>query len=314
MSISPSGLQEALPGERIAGSCVVCGGPLAVRMANVLVVATDKAYSIVGCDECGLGQTWPAPTSPEDAYGSDYYGFRHSITTRLCDERRLGIVCRLTRAPGRLLDVGCGEGTFMIAARRAGWVVSGTELNPEPSRAKGLTVCQEPTGGPYECITLWHSLEHMGDPAAMIRRLRELLAPGGVLIAAVPDAGGLQARIFGPKWLHLDVPRHLFHFNTSSVEALMALSNLQVANTWHGEFEYDLMGWVQSVLNYLPASRNLFLRLLTGRARGASWPKALLHLILGGALTIITLPLAWGGTLLVAARHKHEGGGSPEAQ
>ena len=59
---------------------------------------------------------------------------------------------------------------------------------------------------------LWHVLEHMPDPAAALERVRSWLAPSGVLLVAVPNLDSLQARLAGPKWFHLDLPRHRTHF------------------------------------------------------------------------------------------------------
>jgi 2-polyprenyl-3-methyl-5-hydroxy-6-metoxy-1,4-benzoquinol methylase len=113
----------------------------------------------------------------------------------------------------RLLDIGCGEGTFLRAARKRGWEAIGTELNSAPARRLGLEVfnsldeCAD--RGPFDCVTLWHSLEHMPDPWAVIARIRRLVADHGLLLIAVPDFEGLQSKTFGASWLHLDMPRHL---------------------------------------------------------------------------------------------------------
>ncbi len=63
--------------------------------------------------------------------------------------------------------VGCGDSSFLLAARRAGWNVMGTEINPYPARAVGLdvrhTLDQIDHTERFDCVTLWHSLEHMRD-------------------------------------------------------------------------------------------------------------------------------------------------------
>ena len=64
---------------------------------------------------------------------------------------------------------------------------------------------------------MWHSLEHMGDIRSILLLIARLLDPQGHLIIAVPDNRSLQATLFGPRWLHLDVPRHLYHFDPGSL-------------------------------------------------------------------------------------------------
>ena len=117
----------------------------------------------------------------------------------------------------RLLDVGCGDGSFLLAAQREGWEVAGVEINPEPARRAGLHIVeaipQAHQAGPFDCITLWHSLEHMPDINAMMQQLRKLLNRDGTVIIAVPNNNSLQAKVFGKDWLALDVPRHLYHRN-----------------------------------------------------------------------------------------------------
>jgi len=69
------------------------------------------------------------------------------------------------------------------------------------------------------------------------------------MVIAVPDAGGFQAKLFGRKWFHLDVPRHLYHFDSASMRQLINAVGFEIKGQFHQEFEYDLMGWTQSALN-----------------------------------------------------------------
>jgi SAM-dependent methyltransferase len=217
-------------------------------------------------------------------------------------------------ASGRhLLDIGCGQGTFLLLARQHGWNVAGTEMNPDPPRREGLTVYSElselPPGHRFDCITLWHSLEHLRDPVATIRDVRELLAPAGMLMIAVPDAAGIQASVFGREWLHLDVPRHLFHFDRRALRRLLHTAGFAVERWWNQELEYDLMGWSQSALNMVMPSRNGFFEWLAGRPIKLSPAQKVANLMGGALFSALALPLVpmskvmrRGGTLVVAAR------------
>jgi hypothetical protein len=66
--------------------------------------------------------------------------------------------------------------------------------------------------GPFDCVTFWHSLEHMPQAGQMLDRAVDLLTDDGLLVLSLPDFGGRPARAAGPGWLHLDPPRHLVHF------------------------------------------------------------------------------------------------------
>jgi len=213
----------------------------------------------------------------------------------------------------RLLDVGCGEGSFLQAAHDLGWQVTGTEINPDPARCIGLNVFESleecAARGPFSCITLWHSLEHMTDPRGVIAKIRQLVADDGIILIAVPDFEGLQSKTFRQSWLHLDVPRHLYHFTATSIDRMLNQSEFVPVAHWHQEFEYDLIGWWQSALNrLLPTPNVLFDFLARKKVRGTFFDR-IVSGISAPLLSLASLPLVWlgslagqGGTLLVAAR------------
>jgi len=165
-----------------------------------------------------------------------------------------------------------------------------------------------PASEPFDCVTMWHSFEHMPDPLATVSAISGLLKPGGKLIVAVPDAGGLQATIFRHRWFHLDVPRHLHHFGAESLRYCLASAGYSIDRRWHQEFEYDLSGWVQSALNCVLPTPNVLFHLLTGRRREYGAFALLGNILLGSILTILFLPAipigtaaGRGGTLIVRA-------------
>jgi len=200
-----------------------------------------------------------------------------------------------------LLDIGCGDGAFLLAAKGAGWEVLGTERNPGPARAAGLDVRESldevDSPGPFDCITMWHSFEHMPNPRSTLGSIRDLLKPGGKLVVAVPDSGGLQAAIFRGRWFHLDVPRHLYHFDAGSLRHCLASAGFTVTRQWHQEFEYDLVGWSQSALNCIRYQPNVFFDLLKGRRRGPGASFPLVDVLLGVAFTVASLPAVAAGTI-----------------
>ncbi len=289
--------------------CPLCGVTLAPRFERVRDLVTGEDFSIVACGTCNLGVTAPRVTDLARYYGTQYWGGRHSFTAEYCARRRVKILsAQRTWPPGsRVLDFGCGDGTFLRRASRAGWASFGVEASfrPEDRPPEGYEVFNSLDAvrgrGPFDAITMWHVLEHLTDPLAVVRELVGLLAPGGVFIIGVPDAEGVQARTLGAEWMHLDVPRHLYHFGPTSLERLLSLASLSPSGWWNHEIEYDLMGWSQSVLAKvgLPGT---FFDAVTGRIPfGARWAGAM---ICGAAASAATLPLAlkWGSSITVAAR------------
>ncbi len=293
-------------------ACPICGGRLAVRFAQLCEAQSGARFDILACEQCALGITSPQPADPASFYSAGYYGGRHGFTAGLCIRRRLRWANRIAAAQRRLLDIGCGDGSFLLRASQQGWTVAGTELDPGPARAAGLTVGRSLDdvrhAAPFDVVTLWHSLEHMPEPARVVAEICTVLAPGGAVLVAVPDFGGWQAALTGRAWLHADVPRHLFHFTAASLTRLLTGAGLRPTHIWHCEFEYDLLGWSQSLVNAFLDPSNAFFDLLRGK-KPVSGGKAILHLGVGTLLSVLALPLVplgaafgRGGTLVVAAR------------
>ena len=112
---------------------------------------------------------------------------------------------RHAQPPGRLLDLGCGDGTVLYFARRDGWDVKGVELFPEQTalvrERLGLTVetsdimSYDGERGAWDVVVLTHVLEHLPDPLAALVKIRELLKPGGVGVLEFPNIDALDARL-----------------------------------------------------------------------------------------------------------------------
>jgi ubiquinone/menaquinone biosynthesis C-methylase UbiE len=133
---------------------------------------------------------------------------------------------RLEPRGARLLDIGCGNGAFVRAARAWGWDAEG--LDPDPSaaavgRATGLpiTVGSLPKVGypdaSFAAVTMSHSIEHLHDPVAGLQEIRRILQPGGSVWIGTPNLSSTGHKVFGADWRGLEPPRHLVLFTAATL-------------------------------------------------------------------------------------------------
>jgi SAM-dependent methyltransferase len=203
---SPADAGAAPPGARRA--CPACGQSGA-RPWGPVAPDARAGHAIVRCPECSLVFVDPVPpeaTLPA-SYGPGYYEpwqerREERARVRLWNRRLARIEAR--QPCGALLDVGCGDGLFLQVAREAGWSVEGIEFSPEgarrSSRRLGRPVAlgdlSEAAGlrGPFDVVTVWHVLEHLARPAALLEAVRHRLRPGGLIAVAVPNLDNLPMR------------------------------------------------------------------------------------------------------------------------
>lgn len=143
------------------------------------------------------------------------------------------------RRGGRLLDVGCGNGTFLLAMREQGWSVTGLETDGVAAayarREHALEVHEGTLGevalpaASFDAIVLSHVIEHVYDPIGVLRECARLLAPGGTVVVITPNAESLGHRMLGRAWRGLEPPRHLHVFGPGALAACARKAGLRVA-------------------------------------------------------------------------------------
>jgi SAM-dependent methyltransferase len=123
---------------------------------------------------------------------------------------------------GRLLDIGCGTGHFLDIMKQAEWEVKGIEINDkarefavssfgvEVINPRQIALLETDS---FDCITMWHVLEHFQDPFRYSSEVYRLLKADGACIIALPNCSSYDAEHYGKFWAAFDVPRHLWHFS-----------------------------------------------------------------------------------------------------
>jgi SAM-dependent methyltransferase len=232
----------------ICPSCKSSSHHVVLTKCRDLVFANPGEWNLSECEQCGLVYTVP-PVRPEDViqyYPPSYAPYNPTASLR---ERPFGAWLRKvamfpyrirfgspnwTERPfgrGRLLDVGCGGGTFLEEASRQGWITFGIDVsdvavksarrNAPSASVRVGTLDGLVTDELFDYINLQHVLEHLHDPRRALLQCYAHLAPGGKLRINVPNYGGFESRLFGRSWIGLDMPRHLVHFCTPVLQRLL---------------------------------------------------------------------------------------------
>lgn len=150
----------------------------------------------------------------------------------------LGTMCLASRKRGKLLDIGCGNGTFLSRMREAGWEVIGIEPDPMAARraqaryginvvAGSLEDAKLPDSS-FDAISLSHVIEHVHDPITLLAACRRILKPRGLVTVLTPNVQSLGHNAFASCWFALEPPRHLWLFSANSLRACCEKAGLQV--------------------------------------------------------------------------------------
>lgn len=222
--------------------CPLCGQEnFRVRMTCKDHTLSNECFTLTECAHCHFLITNPRPdaNSIGKYYKSPDY-ISHSGSTKgivntcyiiarhFTLRWKLRIISRL-KNPGRLLDFGCGTGEFVHLAGKKGWKAKGVEpsayAREKAQLLNGLASIyphqSEIDNEHFDCITLWHVLEHVPDINATLNKLKQSLSPNGLIFVAVPNHLSEDSKIYGETWAGYDVPRHFWHFTQATMEQLM---------------------------------------------------------------------------------------------
>lgn len=211
-------------------------------------VLDPTEWEVHSCDDCGHGfiNPQPGPAILDRYYTESYepYDERHGSAEEdaeiLAEARRAREFRHIPLPAGkRVLDFGCGGGFFLNICRGLGAEVEGIEPSPfgaAATRRQGIPVFQGTldqyleTNGErkFDIITSNHVIEHVPDPIGALSGLRQLLAPGGLMVIAVPNADSMFARALGAEWFSTDLPFHLHQFSTGSFRRAAEATGLKV--------------------------------------------------------------------------------------
>ena len=227
--------------ERETISCPVCGSQESEFELE------KNGYTLVRCTPCSLVYVNPMPLQAEieEFYRREYYdqqafkevmGFPHHYLNDRDPVEVASIVPVLKllerfSVPGRLLDIGCGDGMFLRIAREWGWDPCGVEPSSKAAseaQSAGIPVVNSPVTEAelephsFDAIVCLQVIEHVPDPISLLSCAHRWLKAGGVLLVSTPNVLSLERRQHGVGWVSFTPPGHLVYFSIPSMR--LALS------------------------------------------------------------------------------------------
>jgi 2-polyprenyl-3-methyl-5-hydroxy-6-metoxy-1,4-benzoquinol methylase len=251
-------------------ACLLCGGDsqasFAVRDLNREI--TTVLFHYRRCRSCGTTFLSDVPSDLGSYYPKDYYGdpsLEELDRAAAHEQPKLELLSPYVRK-GSLVEIGPAFGAFARAAQRSGFGVTTIEMDERAcaylEHVVGVrAVCSDAPESvlaglaPVDSIVLWHVLEHLGDPGAVLREAARALAPGGVLAVATPNPDAFQFRLLRKRWAHVDAPRHL------SLIPFVALRNeaeqlgLRLADVTTSDpagRHWNMFGWEYAIRRHPP--------------------------------------------------------------
>jgi 2-polyprenyl-3-methyl-5-hydroxy-6-metoxy-1,4-benzoquinol methylase len=212
-------------------ACRVCGNPVSFLFQTV------QGYDLHSCNSCGFVQVSRKPDAAEldQIYQESYFGhgkYRDKETLNAENQRRFGMLRKLVKPGGSVLEIGCGEGSFLQLAKEE-YHVTGFDLskagikiareqNPEiADRIHIESIETYPENQEmFDAICMWDVLEHIWDPLPISDKILRMLKPSGKLLISTPNIHSLTARVMKKRWAFITPPEHLGFFSPKSVRFL----------------------------------------------------------------------------------------------
>lgn len=224
-------------------ACPLCGSE-----RRELMFRLREPYGVARCAACGFHYLYPrlAESAIREAYQqSSYYeggicGYADASYTdqetalRATFERLLKNLSKHGLTGGDLLEVGCGYGYLLDEAARYFERRTGTDFSAEAAakaRSTGAEVFvggieQVPGGSRFDCVVAIQVIEHVYNPRRFLEQLATHAKPGGHIILATPNIGGVLRKTMGRRWPSFKVPEHVLYFDCRTLRMLMSRAGL----------------------------------------------------------------------------------------
>jgi SAM-dependent methyltransferase len=244
-------------------------------IANLYTNAVDRHYHIAGnytlskCNSCTLVFLNPMPDDSVlvNLYPDDFYAYQ-DFEQKPSWLKQLMIKFFLpsfeTRdpkfsQPGKVLDIGCGSGEFLVKMRDLGWETNGVEVSSAAAKLgnerfgldifTGSLLESSFPDNYFDYIRSNHSLEHIYNPNQTISEIHRILKPGGKVHIGVPNINSFNAKMFGEYWWYLGAPVHTFNYSVKTLTEMLEKHGFAANNIFYNSNRAGIIGSIQIYLN-----------------------------------------------------------------
>jgi 2-polyprenyl-3-methyl-5-hydroxy-6-metoxy-1,4-benzoquinol methylase len=228
--------------------CPSCGNEIREDRfkRKYLYKTLSKEYKLYHCDKCDL-EFWTPLEFVKEVYENEElraYEEFHQGVIDLSDDHFMFLRSYEGKADGlKLLDIGCGNGSFIYKAKELGFDVYGIDIDSKSIQAASekfglknvynmsldeFVEYAKKEGLKFDVITFFHVLEHQTDPSGFIQKVKELLNPGGKVFGAVPNRDRLFAEFSRSGRTYDFPPHHFLWFNKKALENIFLINSFRV--------------------------------------------------------------------------------------
>jgi len=206
----------------------------------------NKEYKLYHCDKCDL-EFWTPLEFVKEIYENEeeifYEGF-HQGVIELTDDHLMFLSSYEGKADGlKLLDIGCGNGSFIYKAKELGFDVYGIDVDSKSIQAASekfglknvynmsldeFVEYVKKEGLKFDVITFFQVLEHQTDPSGFIQKVKELLNPGGKVVGSVPNRDRLFVEFSRSGRTYDFPPHHFMWFSKKALENIFLINSFKV--------------------------------------------------------------------------------------
>ena len=229
----------------IEPKCAICSSEKKVNLYNrKKYISSDLThFGIVRCIDCGHIYLSPRPT--DETLGDYYQGKYYTAANAQSGEKKqtshaflyANYVKRFYKSLNcKILDVGCGDGTFIEYMAKNGANCFAVEPDKRTrdlvSNYDGVNnvwqYLSDVNENGFDVITMFEVIEHLTNPSTDLEICNKLLKENGSLIIKTPNANAFESKLLGPDWISLEIPRHLHFFTDNTINKILNQSGFEI--------------------------------------------------------------------------------------